>query len=146
MTTLVPRVLLVDDEKSIREPLADYLRANHGYDIVAVTNGYEAWQRLEAESGRFDVALVDAVLEDGPDGLAILRRIKAIYPDIEVILFTGWGLTAGLDALRAGAYRYFAKPFNPEELALTIRFAAEQGFARRQQNLLTASGHRIHCH
>ena len=76
MTTLVPRVLLVDDEKSIREPLADYLRANHGYDIVAVTNGYEAWQRLEAEPGRFDVALVDAVLEDGPDGLAIFIESK----------------------------------------------------------------------
>ncbi len=132
------RVLLVDDEDSLREPLAKYLRGEpYKYTVEAVPNGIEALRLLEETQGRYDVALIDEVLEEGPGGLELLKRIKSKYPDIEVILFTGWGLQSALEALHAGAYRYFAKPFNPEELAVTIRFAAEQGQARREREILS---------
>ncbi|MCX7841267.1 MAG: GAF domain-containing protein, partial [Anaerolineae bacterium] len=68
----------------------------------------------------------------------MVREIKAKYPDLEVILFTGWGMKSGIDALRAGVYRYLAKPFDKDELAMTIRFAAEYGQTRRERKILTA--------
>lgn len=133
------RVLLVDDEESLREPLAKYLRGEpYKYTVEAVPNGIEALRLLEETQGRCDVALIDEVLEEGPDGLELLKQIKARYPDIEVILFTGWGLQSALEALRTGAYRYFAKPYNLEELALTIRFAAERGRIQQKQQYMTA--------
>ncbi len=132
------RVLLLDDEASLRQPLARYLREQHGYAVDTVSTGNEALDRLQASRGGYDVALVDEVLTDGLSGLDVLREIKIHHPDIEVILFTAWGMKPALEALRAGAYRYFAKPFNTEELALTIRFAAEQGEARREQKILSA--------
>jgi len=133
------RVLLLDDEASLREPLAQYLRKNHGYIVDTTANGEDALSLLISE--HYNVALVDEVLSEGPSGLDVLREIKAKYPDVEVILFTGWGMDSALEALQAGAYRYFAKPFNIEELALTIRFAAEQGQARREQKILSALQH-----
>src|SRR3990172_5120385 len=127
MSEPILNLLLVDDEDSVREPLARYLRVEpYKYGVKDVATFEEALQALEKTKGRFDVALIDEVLGEGPGGLDLLRQIKASYPQIECILFTGWGMQSGLEALRAGAYRYFAKPFNLEELALTIRFAADQ--------------------
>ena len=51
-------------------------------------------------------------------------------------MFTSWGMENGLEALRQGAYRYFAKPLNLEELALTIKFAAEESRVRRERQYL----------
>ncbi|MBI4630980.1 MAG: GAF domain-containing protein, partial [Chloroflexi bacterium] len=133
------RVVLVDDEEGLREQLAKHLRGEpYKYVVEAVPNSIEAQRLLEETQGRYDVALIDEVLKEGTGGLELLKHIKARYPDIEVILFTGWGMDSALEALQAGAYRYFAKPFNNEELALTIRFAAEHGQARREQKILSA--------
>jgi len=132
------RVLLLDDEASLREPLAAYLRYQHGYTVDVVGTGDEALERLRSTGGGYDVTLVDEVLTGQLSGFDTLCEIKTYYPDIEVIVFTGWGMESALEALQAGAYRYFAKPFNNEELALTIRFAAEQGQGRRERKILSA--------
>lgn len=135
------RLLLVDDEESIRVPLARHLeREPYGYLVTAAAGFQEALQALESAEGHFDVALIDEALqgEGSSDGLELLRHIKRKYPDIECILFTGWGMRAGLEALEAGAYRYFAKPYNLEELALTIRFAAEEGRRHQERRFLQA--------
>lgn len=132
------RVLLLDDEKSLREPLASHLREHYGYLVDAVADGIEALRLLEKAEGHHDVALIDEVLEEGLSGLEVLKQIKSRYPKIEVILFTGWGMQAGIEALNAGAYRYFAKPVNVDELALTIRFASEHGRIRQERYYLEA--------
>jgi DNA-binding response OmpR family regulator len=123
------RVLLVDDEESVREPLATQLRLHYKYDVDVAANGEDALSLLEAENGNYQVALVDQVLDDGLRGIDLLKQIKSKHPDIQIIIFTGWGMEDGLEALHQGAYRYFAKPFNLEELAMTIRFAAEEKMA-----------------
>jgi PAS domain S-box-containing protein len=139
MTTTTPlRVLLVDDEASLRDPLTKFLHSQYGYYVDAVSTGDEALEQLRVAGGKYDVALVDAVLTGGMSGLEVLHEIKEHYSDIEVIVFTGWGLESGLEALRAGAYRYFAKSGNYDELALTIHFAAEQGQSRRERRMLAA--------
>jgi len=120
------RVLLVDDEVSLREPLARYLGDNFGYQVDPVASGEEALRQAEARQGRYDVALIDEVLMPGPDGIQVMQEIKARYPGIECIIFTGWGKDSALRALREGAYRYLAKPFDVDELGMIIRTAAQQ--------------------
>lgn len=133
------KLLLVDDENSLREPLAEYLYEHYGYLVTQAQSGREALELLRTHQGHFDVALLDQVLDEGPGGLELLKRIKADYAQIEVILFTGWGMEHGLEALRTGAFRYLAKPFNPEELGILIRHAAEykhlKGEAREKKIL-----------
>lgn len=138
MSESILNLLLVDDEDSVREPLAQHLQAEpYKYVVKDVANVENALKSLEETGGHFDVALIDEVMKEGASGLDLLRQIKNQYPQIECILFTGWGMQSGLEALRAGAYRYFAKPFNLEELALTIRFAADQKLLQREREYLS---------
>ena len=120
------RVLLLDDEASLRKPLKDYLKKNFGYHVDAVASGEEALRQVEEALGRYDVALIDEVLLHQPDGIEVMQKIKARYPDIECIVFTGWGTDSRQRALRAGAFRYMEKPFDNDELAMLIRTAAQQ--------------------
>ncbi len=134
------RVLVVDDEESFRKPLAERLQGLYNYHVREAATGSEALHLL-ATQGRCDVALIDQVLEGDIGGLELLKQVKSEYPDTQVIVFTGWPdkmQEEGVDVLRQGAYRYFAKPFNLEELALTIRFAAEQRQIRREREYLSA--------
>src|SRR5436190_20544870 len=134
-------ILLADDDSSMRELLARYLRNHHNYIVDTVASGEEALSLLKASSDHYDVALLDQSLNKIPDrltGLDVLKEIKAHYSGIEVILFTAYGMDSALEALRAGAYRYFAKPFDRDELAFTVRVAAEHGQARRERNAAQA--------
>lgn len=129
------RVLVVDDEASLREPLADYLHKHHNYLVDAAANGMEAWAKIEAAQGQYDVALIDDMLTPGPRGLEVMKRLKALYPDVEVIVFTAWGFESALEALQAGAYRHIAKPFDPRELGFLIQTAAEHSRIRKEKDL-----------
>jgi PAS domain S-box-containing protein len=139
------RVLLVDDEASLREPLARFLREKHFYIVDVAADGQEAMIRLSESERFYQVALIDDLLppsaneEPRPYGIELLGKIKSASPQTEVIIFTGWGMDRALEALRAGAFRYLAKPFNPDELAITLPLAAEyqrlKGDAREKQIL-----------
>ena len=120
------RVLLLDDEESLRVPLKDYLERHFGYHVDAVATSEEMFRQLRAAQGHFDVALIDEVLLQPPDGIEVMRQIKARYSDIECIIFTGWGVKSRQKALQAGAFRYLEKPFDNDELAMLIRAAAQQ--------------------
>jgi len=126
MSQQIVHLLIVDDEESIRIPLADHLQTIYHYHVDTARDGQGALQFLDKYQGQYDVALIDQVLEGDINGIDLLRQIKSTYPEIQVIMFTGWGMKDGIEALRQGAYRYFAKPFNLEELAMTISFAAEK--------------------
>ncbi len=121
------RVLIVDDEDSYRLPLKERLSKFLKECVLEdVTNGDEARQAAAARNGGYDVALIDQVLSPPPDGIEVMRELKETCPYIQVIMLTGWELDAGLEALRAGAYRYISKSsLNVEELALMIQMAAE---------------------
>ena len=120
------QVLLLDDEDSLRMPLKKYLEKHFGYHVAAVASGEETLWLVEETQGRYDVALIDEVLLDGLDGIQVMEEIKALYPDIECIVFTGWGTASRQRALQAGAFRYLEKPFDNDELAMLIRTAAQQ--------------------
>ena len=139
------RVLLIEDEWSLREPLAKRLRDQYGYQVDPAADAKEAWKLIEGAERPYDVALIDDLLipepnaEPEPIGIELMVRIRERHPETECIIFTGWGMDRALEALRAGAYRYLAKPLNLDELGITIRMAAEQARLRWERDFLSTT-------
>ena len=110
-------LLLVDDERSIREPLAQYL-VKQGFRVTAVADAGQARARLAAYA--IDLAILD-VMMPGEDGLSLCRHIAATS-DVPVILLTARGEeTDRIVGLEMGADDYVVKPFSPRELATRVK-------------------------
>jgi len=106
---LAPRLLVVDDDPSIRGFLADYGYFS-GFVVVACADGQEALRRLEG--GHVDLALVDLRMP-GIDGLEVIRAIRERDPVCEVVLMSGAGtIGTAVQALKLGARDYLEKPFD----------------------------------
>lgn len=123
------RVLLVDDEESLRQPLASWLSREYGYSVEMAGSGLEALNCLATQPACFDVVLLDYLLPPPYTGLTLMEEIKHRCSEAQTafIIFTGWGLDPqiGVNALKAGAYRYLSKPFDREELAILIQSIVE---------------------
>lgn len=112
-----PHLLLVDDERSIREPLAQYLQRN-GFRVTAVENAGEARTRLTANA--IDLVILD-IMMPGEDGLSLCRHIRETS-DTPVILLTAKSEeTDRIVGLEMGADDYVLKPFSPRELVARIK-------------------------
>lgn len=112
-----PHILVVDDHKKIRDPLAEYLERN-GFRTTKAANGTQAYNALKA--ARIDLVVLD-ILMPGESGLDICRRIRETR-DIPVILLTAvTDETDRIVGLELGADDYVTKPFNPRELLARIR-------------------------
>ena len=113
-----PRILLVDDEPSMREMLRIVLRRD-GYDVTIAANGTEAKAILASE--RVDMLLSDIRMPD-VSGVEVLRAAKEANRDIIAFMMTAFASTdSAVEAMRLGAVDYFTKPFNVDELRLKIR-------------------------
>jgi putative nucleotidyltransferase with HDIG domain len=111
------RVLIVDDERVIREVLAEHL-GDRGHACTPVTNAFDALRAIDRD--RFDLVLADIDMP-GKDGITLLGEIKQQQPDLDVIMVTGVVDTdTAIRAIRLGASDYIAKPFNLEEVVITI--------------------------
>ncbi|MCP4633248.1 MAG: response regulator [candidate division Zixibacteria bacterium] len=118
-----PRVLVVDDEKFIRDLLQEFLD-KQGYDVVLSESGETAVELTESTS--VDVALVDLKMP-GIDGLETLNRLKNNQPNIPVIIMTGYPtIETSIKALRLGAYDYVVKPFKLNELKAAVENALKE--------------------
>jgi len=114
---------VVDDEADIRGLVVDALRTV-GYTADEASNGLEALDLLSAV--RYDIVLTDLKMP-GLDGLGLLARIKELYPDTDVILFTGYAtIRTSVQAMRGGAYDYLPKPFDPEDLVRAVQRCMER--------------------
>lgn len=112
-----PRILLVDDEPTLREPLAEYL-SGQGFVVTEAESAAHARSRLGED--RFDLALVD-IMMPGEDGLSLTRHLIEAR-DLPTILLTARGeATDRIVGLEIGADDYVAKPFEPRELVARIR-------------------------
>jgi two-component system response regulator PilR (NtrC family) len=117
------RVLVVDDEQSMRDLLAIMLR-QVGYDVTAADGGEAAIQALK--TGGFDLVITDVRMRP-VDGLAVLRAAKELAPQTVVLVMTAFASTdTAVEAMKAGAYDYVTKPFKLDELKLTIANALER--------------------
>jgi DNA-binding NtrC family response regulator len=121
----IPRiatVLVVDDEALIRWSVAESLSAA-GFGVLEAGSAREALERLDNGGGAIGVTLLDLKLPDSRD-LGLLRRILLVAPACRVILMTAQATPEILEeALRAGAFRALAKPFDMNRIAGLVREA-----------------------
>lgn len=116
------RILVVDDEEVIRDVLRALLE-KEGCEVATASDGTEALSLFEAEPS--DVVLLDLMLPDRP-GLEVLREIRLRDPDAVVVIVTAYSSIEGaIQAMREGAFHYIPKPFQNQEVLLTVRKGAE---------------------
>ena len=128
----LPHILLVDDERSIREPLAQFL-SKHGFRVSQAADADQARTRLAAYA--IDLVILD-VMMPGEDGLSLTRHIRATG-EVPVILLTARSEeTDRIVGLEMGADDYVVKPFSPRELATRAKVILRRA---------TAGGARLHA-
>jgi len=114
--------LIVDDEEAIREVVATLLEAQ-GYQCTVVGNGRAALEHLQKNS--LDLVLSDMVMPE-MDGLKLLQWLRGHDQDVPIIMVTAMhDLSTALEAIRRGAYDYILKPFEKDQLFLSVRRALE---------------------
>jgi len=129
MPDIKQKILVVDDEPSGAEAVADFLSIE-GYQPLVCTHPQEALASFE--KGRFSLAFVDINLPD-MNGLELASRLKEIDPRIEIVFMTGYGtFDNAVEAIKIGAYDYLRKPFGISELNLCLRrFQERQALKER---------------
>lgn len=134
------RVLIADDEANMRWVLERAL-SKAGYDVETVEDGQLALDRALAE--RPDLVLVDLKMPKR-DGLSVLRTLKEHYPDLLIVMMTAHGSTATVvEAMKAGAHDYLMKPFDIDELLITVSKAFEVESLREQVDYLKGEVQRV---
>lgn len=116
------RILIVDDEMEYREVLQMILEEK-GYITETAVNGKDALEKLKKNN--FNLVLTDLIMGE-MDGVELLKNIKKDYNEIEVILITGYGtIENAVDAMKKGAFTYFVKSHDPEDLLKEIKKVEE---------------------
>jgi two-component system response regulator PilR (NtrC family) len=128
-----PRILVVDDERSMRELLAIVLR-REGYEVLLAENGRAAIGLLEREP--VDLLISDIKMPD-MSGVEVLRAAKRIDPDILGIMITAFASTdTAVEAMRLGACDYLSKPFDIDLLKMKVREKIENRQLKQENVLL----------
>ena len=135
---MVPRVLLVDDDEQMVETTLLGLRKHA--EVTGATSGAAAIAAMETSD--FDVVVTDLRM-GAMSGIDLCARIAASRPDIPVIVVTAFGsFESAVLAIRAGAYDYLTKPFEPEALAIAVRRAAQHHALREEVKRLRIAADR----
>ena len=127
------RVLVVDDERSMRDLLAIMLK-QEGHDVAVVEGGAQAIETLSREV--FDLIITDLRMRE-VDGLAVLRAAKEHSPETVVVVITAFASTeTAVEAMKLGAYDYITKPFKMDEIKLVLANALERKRLRDENQAL----------
>ncbi|RJL07052.1 sigma-54-dependent transcriptional regulator [Paracoccus siganidrum] len=135
-------ILIVDDERDIRELIADILK-DEGFATRTAANSDEAVAALnEAEPA---LMILDIWLKDSRmDGIDILKQVKRNNPDVPVIIISGHGnIEIAVAAIKQGAYDFIEKPFNIDQLMVVINRAMETSRLRRENSSLKRGDARL---
>ncbi|MFQ6601272.1 sigma-54-dependent transcriptional regulator [Flavobacterium sp. C3NV] len=113
----MPKILLIEDDISFCKLLEKFL-VKKAYEVTIAFSAAEARLAIKKES--FDLILTDLRLPDS-DGIGLMSEFKTAYPEIPVILMTGYSdVNTAVKAIKNGAADYISKPFNPDEVLLVI--------------------------
>lgn len=125
-----PRVLIVDDNEDLRMVLEDLL-ASHGYATVSAANASSAIEIVEREE--IPVGIIDLMLPD-MNGLEIIAELKKRSYAMECIVLTAYASQdSAIQAVRLGAYGYIQKPYEPDQLLVTVQRALEKRIAEEER-------------
>jgi len=114
------RIMVVDDEKDIRDMLTSYL-VNFGYAVDVYRNGREAWEAYEKNPGRWDLIFTDQTMPD-MTGTDLVQRVREMRPDIPVVLCTGYSRPLNSEILEElGINAFLNKPATMSELLMAVR-------------------------
>jgi two-component system nitrogen regulation response regulator NtrX len=128
-------ILVVDDEKDIRELVSDIL-VDEGYTTRKAANSDDAFKEINADPP--DLIILDIWLKDSRlDGIEILKNVRRDNPDIPVVIISGHGnIEIAVAAVKQGAYDFIEKPFNIDQLMVVIARAMEASRLRRENATL----------
>ncbi|KPK34643.1 MAG: Fis family transcriptional regulator [Nitrospira bacterium SG8_35_1] len=127
------RILVVDDEQSMREVL-DIFLSNEGYDVTVAGNGVSGVDAVKKDI--FDLVITDMKMPR-LGGLELLKNIKQISPDTVVVIATAFGSTeSAVEAMKLGAYDYIQKPFQMDDIRLVVSNALEKMKLQKDVSIL----------
>ena len=128
-------ILIVDDERDIRELISDILQ-DEGYTTRLAGNSDDAMAEIGGEQPA--LLILDIWLKDSRmDGIDILKTVKRDYPDVPVVIISGHGnIEIAVAAIKQGAYDFIEKPFNIDQLMVVIRRGMETSRLRRENQAL----------
>ena len=119
----VPRILVIDDEESMRVGCVQAL-TGEGYKAQSAENGILGLEMARKEA--FDVVILDLRMP-GMDGMEVLAKLKEYDPSVVVVVITGYAsIDSAVEAMKRGAYDFLPKPFTPEALLAIIERAADR--------------------
>lgn len=117
------KILVIDDEAIVRVSCERVLKPA-GYEVVMTPKGSEALALLKQD--KYDLVLTDLKMPD-MDGLDVLKNIKSSWPDMIVIIITGYGtISTAVQAIKLGAFEYIEKPFTPEDILNAVTRALKE--------------------
>ena len=130
-------VLIADDELNMRRVLEAILR-REGYDVITAANGVEA---LSGMSANVHTVITDLKMP-GLDGMGLLKKLSADYPDVPVVMITAHGsVENAVEAVKLGAFDYLEKPFEQEQIRQIVSKAMNTyALARRDATLEVPAG------
>ena len=129
---ILPNILVVDDEVNIVESFKQLLKDN--YKVLTATSGEEALEKVEKEN--LDIVLLD-IRMPGMDGIEVLRRIEEMKENVDVIMVTAVNtMKTAIEAMKLGAYDYITKPFEVDEVVVSINKALEKRCLIREVSYL----------
>ncbi|MCJ8139690.1 sigma-54-dependent transcriptional regulator [Falsirhodobacter halotolerans] len=128
-------ILIVDDERDIRELVGDILK-DEGFSIRLAGNSDDCMAEIEKEAP--SLVILDIWLKDSRmDGIDILKTVKRNNPDVPVVIISGHGnIEIAVAAIKQGAYDFIEKPFNIDQLMVVVTRAMEASRLRRENNEL----------
>lgn len=133
MTGVTNKILIIEDEKNMREILKILLEGE-GYDVVEAPDGRTGIEQLRKDI--YDLIITDIKMP-GDDGFAVLREAKKVSPETLVIMITAFGTTeSAVEAMKLGAYDYIHKPFKIDEIRLVVKNALEKKRLRGEVTVL----------
>ena len=136
----IERILIVDDERSLREFLEIFFK-KEGFDVVIARGGEEAIEFLN-RGEEFDMVLTDLMMPQ-VDGIAVLNEFKLRSPDTQVLMMTAYATTdTAIQAMKLGAFDYVQKPFKVDEIKVIIDKALAQRRLLEENRQLRAEVHR----
>ncbi len=123
------QILVVDDEAIARDNVA-YMLKKGGYEVLSAEDGQEAIAILQ--NREVDLVLTDLRMK-GQDGMAVLAACKALWPETEIIVITGYAsVDTAVEAIQKGAYHYLSKPVKKEEMLVLVQKALEKRALRKE--------------
>ena len=123
------RILIVDDETIVRDSLSAWFRQD-GHKVDVAEGGKEALRLVGA--GRYDMAFLDIKMP-GMDGIELQARLAAADPELSIVLMTAYAsVETAVQAMKNGAYDYIVKPFDPDDLSMLVKRAAEHRSLRAE--------------